>query len=404
MILKIIYYSLIVITNIYGLYFIITAIPVFIKKEKNIKHPDKLHYFEILIPARNEEQVIGNLINSLKKLDYDKTKYEITVILNNTQDKTKDISLSQGANIIECQNKITCKGDALKETFGIFKDRQDIDAYIIIDADNIVDASFLTHMNNSLNKGYQVAQGFRDIKNLNTNWISSSYALYYYIQNLFFNQSRILNNSSSSINGTGFMIKKDLIDSEGFNTKTLTEDIEFAGLCSLNNIKIDYVSEAITYDEQPTNFKVSWNQRKRWSKGALECFKIYSSKLLTNIKNNKSSLDMFLLYSSPIIQVLTVITFILSLIINFQNKTLLTTQNMILMILLTIIAYLAQISICLYVIILNKKSIKKYLSGILLFPIFLLTWIPINIIILIKKNIKWQSIPHTHTVSIDEIN
>ena len=40
-------------------------------------------------------------------------------------------------------------------------------------------------MNNSLNKGYQVAQGFRDIKNLNTNWISSSYALYYYIQNLF---------------------------------------------------------------------------------------------------------------------------------------------------------------------------------------------------------------------------
>lgn len=402
MILKIIYYSLIVITNIYGLYFIITAIPVFIKKEKNIKHPDKLHYFEILIPARNEEQVIGNLINSLKKLDYDKTKYEITVILNNTQDKTKDISLSQGANIIECQNKITCKGDALKEAFNFFKKRQDIDAYIIIDADNIVDASFLTHMNNSLNKGYQVAQGFRDIKNLNTNWISSSYALYYYIQNLFFNQSRILNNSSSSINGTGFMIKKDLIDSEGFNTKTLTEDIEFAGLCSLNNIKIDYVSEAITYDEQPTNFKVSWNQRKRWSKGALECFKIYSSKLLTNIKNNKSSLDMFLLYSSPIIQVLTVITFILSLIINFKNKTLLTAQNMILMILLTIIAYLAQISICLYVIIKNKKSIKKYLSGILLFPIFLLTWIPINIIILIKKNIKWQSIPHT--VSIDEIN
>ena len=72
--------------------------------------------------------------------------------------------------------------------------RNDIDAYIIFDADNVVDKNFLKHMNNSLNNGYLVAQGFRDTKNVSDNWISSSYALYYYIQNYFFNKARTLIN------------------------------------------------------------------------------------------------------------------------------------------------------------------------------------------------------------------
>ena len=179
MILKTIYYLLLIATNIYGLYFIIVAIPVIFKKrhKKNIK--EHFHYFEILIPARNEEHVIGNLINSLKKLNYDKSLYEITVVLNNSTDNTKEKVSSLGVNIYECKNKIKSKGDALKEVFASFDSREYIDAYIIFDADNVVDKDFLRHMNTSLNNGYQVAQGFRDTKNISDNWISSSYALYY---------------------------------------------------------------------------------------------------------------------------------------------------------------------------------------------------------------------------------
>ena len=104
-------------------------------------------------------------------------------------------------------------------------------------------------MNRSLNSGFRVAQGFREAKNPADNWISGSYAIFYLFQNVFFNHTRRKMRLSASINGTGFMIKKELIDEVGFDTKTLTEDVEFSGLCALRNEKIDFVEGAITYDE-----------------------------------------------------------------------------------------------------------------------------------------------------------
>ena len=406
MILMVIYYLLLIATNIYGLYFIAVAIPVLFKRKKKNIIGERKNYFEILVPARNEEYVIENLIKSLKKLDYDKERYEITVVLNNSTDNTKEKVSSLGVNIYECKNKISSKGDALKEVFAVMDKRNDIDAYIIFDADNVVDKNFLKHMNNSLNNGYLVAQGFRDTKNVSDNWISSSYALYYYIQNYFFNKARTLMNSSSSINGTGFMVSKEVIDKYGFKTNTLTEDIEFAGLCALNNVKIDFVEEAITYDEQPTNFKVSWVQRKRWSKGCLQCYQKYAPLLIKNMPKNKSCLDLLMLYFAPIVHIFTILILMLSLVINIINgdySVIISKQSIINSIIFSVAIYLAQIIICVYTVLVGKKNLKKYISGILLFPVFMITWLPINIVILFQKNVKWQHIPHSKNVTIDEV-
>ena len=255
--LKIINYILVLITSLYGLYFILTALPI-LKKEKKFKNiSNKTNYFSILIPARNEEGVIKNLIDSLNKLNYDKERYEINVILNNSTDKTDEIVKQTTAKLIKCKTKINNKGQALKEAFNTLSSRKDIDAYIIFDADNIVDKDFLKYMNESINKGNKVAQGFRDTKNKTCNWISASYTIYYYIQNLYFNKSRKLIGKSASLNGTGFMIKKEVIDKIGFYTETLSEDIEFTGICALNDIKIDFVQNAVTYDEQASDFNTS---------------------------------------------------------------------------------------------------------------------------------------------------
>lgn len=404
MILKIIYYILLIITNIYGLYFIFIALPSLYKKRRKPKNSIKDHYFTILIPARNEEFVIGNLINSLNKLNYPKDKYEVLVVLNNSTDNTKEVVKSLGANYLECKNEIHSKGDALKETFEVLSPRSDIDAYIIFDADNVVDKDFLVHMNNSINNGYQVAQGFRDSKNAADNWLSCSYAIYYYIQNYFFNKARTLSNSSASINGTGFMVKKEVIDKIGFNTKTITEDIEFSGICAINNIKIDFVEKAVTYDEQPTDFKISWHQRKRWSKGCLDCYKNYSHELYKNTKNNKSCLDLAMMYMAPMVQDIALIMLGISAVNKILSKEVLfTKESIITSIIFSIAMYLAQVILSTFVILINKKPLKKYLSGILLFPVFIITWLPINVIILFQKNIKWKHIPHNKNITIDEV-
>ena len=264
--IQFVYYILFIFTLIYGFYFLFTGFFAFKNKNKKIiKRHNPKNKFAILIASRNEEDVIGELVESLKEQDYPKELYDIIVIPNNCTDKTEKVAKKAGATIMKCTVPVKSKGEVLRFAFEKLSKREDIDAYIVFDADNIVKKDFLRHMNNALCDGYRVAQGFRDSKNASDNWLSGSYSIFYWVQNFFFNKARMQMNGSSSINGTGFMIKKDVIDEFGFNTVTLTEDIEFTAQCAINNVKIVFVEDAITYDEQPVNFNASWKQRKRWS-------------------------------------------------------------------------------------------------------------------------------------------
>lgn len=387
--------------TIYGLYYVITGLFAFAKPKKNSSVNEAIHKFSIIIAARNEEAVIGNLIDSLKKQNYPKDSYEISVIINNSTDNTYKISKKHGANTIKCEIPVKSKGEVLRYVFNKFKNKN-FDAYVIFDADNVVHPDFLKHMNISLNNGFKVAQGFRDSKNYQDNWISGSYTLFYYIQNFFFNLSRKKLNASASINGTGFMIRKDFIESIDFNPVTLTEDVELTTVCAIKNERIDFVKEAITYDEQPTSFKVSLIQRLRWSKGNLQCWKQYHKDLIKSFRkyHNLSSIDMYFNNLAAIVQVISILVVVASLI-----EKLLTTKVVFTVagIVGLLISYIGTLIISLFVTIYNKKSVTAMIPSLILFTVFMLTWFPINIVSLFKKNINWKHIGHTKNINIDDI-
>ena len=404
-----IYYIIFIVIFLYAMYFCISGfIGIILKDKSNIKKANKYNYFAILIAARNEEKVIGNLIESLNNIDYPKDKIDIYVIPNNCTDNTKNISIEKGAKIIECNEKVSSKGDVLKIAFEKLKNNKEIDAYMVFDADNVVHKDFLNKMNDCIESGYNVAQGFRDAKNASDNWLSGSYAIFYLLQNVFFNRSRMGFKSSSSINGTGFMIKKSYIDENGFETKSLTEDVEFTGQCALKNEKIAFVSDAITYDEYPNKFNTSWKQRKRWSAGIITCMKLYSFKLFKNyIKTGDlSSLDMSLVYLGPLMQIISLISFIMLIVFKILGIHLYDIFSYAFStgILYFVLTYLIGISIELFVLLYKKKKITNILSGVVLFLIFIFTWLPINIICFIKKYSKWEEIKHDRSIKLEEID
>lgn len=392
----------------YGMYYVLISVTAFINLKRNvIPDSDVTNKFKILIPCRNEEQVIGNIIQSLNKQNYPKDMYEICVIPNNCTDETEKIACDLGARIIKCNFVTSCKGDALKEAFNILQN-EEFDAYVVFDADNVVHKDFLKRMNDAINKGYKVAQGYRDSKNMSDNWISGSYYIYYAMQNFCFNKARFNIKKSATINGTGYMVKKEIIEKYGFDTKTMTEDIEFTAQCAINNIQIGYVEDAITYDEQPINFKTSWKQRKRWSVGAHTCLKLYYNKLLKALVKNKniSNLDMLMNFLSPFMQVIgTVIMFALIILrINYQLGTLtLVTIVQLTGLHLGIATYLLSIVLNVFLVIYDNKNIKDVIAGILFYTIFIVTWIPINFISIFKKEIKWEEIKHTRNIDVKEI-
>ncbi len=391
---------------IYWLYQLIISVCSLIEFKEKPMQKNKKHKFMMIIPAHNEQNVIANLIESLQKLKYPKELYDIFVIADNCTDDTAKIAKEKGAIVYERfdENKKT-KGFALQWFLNQkIKESADYDAFCVFDADNIVDENFLNAMNKKLCQGEVIVQGYRDIKNPADSWISAGYALFYWTMNRFYHLARYNLGLSPLINGTGFMVDFNLIKPTGWDTKTLTEDIEF----SLQNIaqgrKLGWAKDAIVYDEQPTEFKQSWSQRSRWTVGHLQCLKFYTKDLAEGVVEHRTLMNFDgLLYLMGIPMML--VTFLLLGIntIIFFAKGMTIWELFFNYAKYLIATLIVPIFTAIFVMIIEKKPIKKMLKGIILFPIFMGTWIVINIKCIIKPNTQWEKIEHKRNVKIDEI-
>lgn len=398
--LQISYYILFTLNVIYAIHFAAPFIIGLFKKKKELFVSKKECQFAILIPARNEEFVIGNLLDSLVHQNYPKEKYQIYVLINHCTDQTKEIAIEKGVNIVECPDTVRSKGDVLQYAFSSLQ-KEPIDAYLIFDADNVVHPDFCKYMNQSYQNGAQVAQSFRDSKNGKKNWLSGGYSIFYFIQNVFFH-TRQKCKISATLSGTGMMVAKNMINAYGYPMNTMTEDMEYSAFVVTHDVKIQFVEKAVTYDEQPECFSTSWKQRKRWTTGAYQCFKKYFFTLWKGKLNRFSKLDLFFIFFSPLLQVLTCT-------IGAINIIYLTVQNGILDFLysatiLLSLTYIVIVLFAIFVIKYNRKNPSQMRKTILLFPIFLSTWLPIQFICLFKGVKQWEEIEHKSNLKLEEIS
>ena len=398
--------ALIWIITIYWAYQIVVSFCSLIKLKDKKLLIEKDHKFMAVIPAHNEEAVIKNLVESLTAQNYPKELYDIYVIADNCTDATAEIAKEAGAIVLKRfdeQNKT--KGHALNWFIKQkIEENADYDALCVFDADNIVDKNFLKNMNKKLCQGEEVVQGYRDIKNPTDSWIAGGYAIFYWMMHRFYHLARYNLGLSPLLNGTGFMVKFDLLKPNGWQTITLTEDIEFSLINIAQGRKLGWAVDAIVYDEQPVTFKASWSQRSRWTVGHLQCMKEYTLKLINGVKEYKTLMNFdgalylfgipmmlltFLLLGVNILLYMGAEMGVAELMWNV-GKFLFTTF---LMPVVTGVAIMA----------LEKKPIKPMIKSIVMYPVFMGSWILINIKCLIKPNTKWEKIEHVRDINIQEV-
>ena len=368
---------------------------------------NKNHKFMAIIPAHNEEKVVGNLIESLKNQTYDKNLYDIYVIADNCTDETAKIAKQSGAIVYERFDEAhKTKGYALQWFLKKkIKENADYDAFFVFDADNIVDKNFITNMNKKLCQGEEVVQGYRDIKNPTDNWITAGYALFYWTMHRFYHLARYNIGLSPLLNGTGFMVKFDVVKPNGWETETLTEDIEFSLKQIIKGKKLGWATDAIVYDEQPTSFKQSWSQRSRWTVGHMQCLKIYTGQLAKAVKEHKTLMNfdglLYIAGTAPML-VITFGLMILNCIMYLAQE--MSTSLFIINILNYLIpTLLTPIAISLVVMVLEKKPIKPMIKGLLCYPLFMGTWVIINLKCLFKRETTWEKIDHVRNIKISEV-
>ena len=400
--------ALVWIITIFWIYQLVISVCSLVKlKEKPILE-EKVNRFMAIIPAHNEENVIGPLVESLINQNYPKDYYDIYVIADNCTDRTAEIAEKAGAIVLKrFDEEHKTKGYAL-QWFLEQKIKEDApyDAFCIFDADNIVDSNFLKAMNKKLCQGEDVVQGYRDIKNPTDSWVSAGYALFYWTMNRFYHLARYNVGLSPLINGTGFMVRFDVIKPDGWNTNTLTEDIEFSLKRIINGKKLGWATDAIVYDEQPVGFKQSWKQRTRWTVGHIQCLERYTKPLAAAVKEHKTMMNfdglLYLIGSIPMF-ILTLVLLALNFVIYIENG--MTAVDLLINCLRYFLpTFLLPIFTAILIMILDKKPIRPMLKGLICYPLFLGSWLLINFKCLFKRDTSWDKIDHVRNVKINEVN
>ncbi len=371
------------------------------------------HRFAVVVSARNESNVIGNLINSIRTQKYPQELVDIFVIADNCTDNTAEVARDAGAIVYERFNKeLVGKGYALDWLFKIIKaDHADknYEAFIIFDADNVLDPNYIAEMNKVFDNGYRIITSYRNSKNYDSNWISAGYSLWFLREAKYLNNARMQLGTSCAISGTGFLVSAEVIEQNGgWIHHLLTEDIEFTVDSIIKGEKIGYCQNAILYDEQPTLLSQSYTQRLRWAKGFYQVFKNYGAKLFKGtLKGSFSCFDMLMTIAPAMLLTLTSIAINIVAIpvgiitespdliplVRALCQTLLSFYGMFFFLgLITTITESEQI----------HCSKAKRIVFLFTFPLFMLTYVPIAVVALFRK-IEWKPITHSVSKSLSEI-
>ncbi len=245
----------------------------------NLLDPREIPFVTIQLPVYNEEYVMERLLENIAKIEYPKSKLEIQVLddstddtVNDTADRIKALQES-GLDIqhIRRENRQGFKAGALKEGLKIAKG----DFIAIFDADFMPATDWL--------KKTVIYFKDEEIGVVQTRWghINREYSVLTRIQafalDAHFTLEQVGRNAKGhfiNFNGTaGIWRKECIIDAGNWEGDTLTEDLDLSYRAQLKNWKFKYLEDVETPAELPVVMSAARSQQFRWNKGGAENFR-----------------------------------------------------------------------------------------------------------------------------------
>ena len=231
-------------------------------KKSRYPSTEKYHRFLILFHAYKEDRIIEPVIRSFLNQDYSPHLYKVVVISDHMQETTNERLSQLPITLLKADYPNSSKAKALNfamEHFG----RNEFDAVVILDADNIVDSDFLQEINKVVATGVQAIQAHRTAKNRNTD-IAVLDGLSEEVNNSIFRRGHVRLGISSALIGSGMVFNYPWFHDNVKHLSSAGEDKELEVLLLKQQIFIEFLDEVYVYDEKTQGEKGFYNQRRRW--------------------------------------------------------------------------------------------------------------------------------------------
>ncbi len=223
--------------------------------------------FAILIPAHDEEMILGTLLENLRNLTYPRERYTVYVVADNCTDTTAELARkSDSVRVYERFDQTKRgKGYALNWLMRELEEAQRVhDAYVILDADSVVCPTFLLSLNRELLRGTEALQARYTVLNATASpgsalrWIALS--LVNYVRPL----GRTNLGGSSTLNGNGMCFSRNFLLRHPWQSFSLAEDYHYYLTLVEHGERVQYVPDAVVRAQMPTTFARMRTQDIRW--------------------------------------------------------------------------------------------------------------------------------------------
>lgn len=402
----------IVFTVCYAYQYAYIAFP-FLIRGRQEKRPVVRHRYAVLISARNEEPVIAQLIESIRAQNYPGELITVFVVADNCTDGTAEAARRAGAFVYERFNMHQVgKGYALDYLLARIHEGRGpdaFDAYLVFDADNLLDENYFTAMNRTFSQGHRIITSYRNSRNYGKNWITAGYSLWFLRESRFLNHARMLAGTSCAVSGTGFLFSREILARNGgWKFFLLTEDIEFSVHSILQGERVAFCEDAILYDEQPETFRASWRQRLRWAKGFFQVFRKYGARLIKTAVTRPS----FACYDLSMMIMPAIVLTALSVSLNTAGIVVaLAVGSDVTVVLGSLLDMLLNAYLLLFVLgaittVTEWRQIycsaPRKIFYTLTFPLFMFTYVPIALTALFVR-VEWKPIRHSGRQTLGEV-
>lgn len=234
----------------------------FYRKRFSGTRPDPQTRIAVLVPAYKEDGIILSTAASLLRLDYPAHLYDIYFIADSFQAATLAELRILPVNVFEVFFEKSTKTKSLNEAFARIEKPYDL--ALICDADNILARDFLKRLDYAFTAGAKAVQGKRVAKNLDTSFAILD-ACSEAINNNIFRKGTNAIGLSSAVIGSGMAFEYDRI------RKVMSEIHAVGGFDKImqlrvveQGITIQYLDDALVFDEKVDSSSAFQQQRKRW--------------------------------------------------------------------------------------------------------------------------------------------
>jgi len=268
--------------------------------------------FSIVVPVKNEDRVIGRLLDALSKLSYPSDKREVIVVEDGSTDNTLDICkrFAKEQNLdIKILHKPISNGKPSALNYGFTHTKGQIIG--IFDADNVPAHDALINVCEYFEDSTVAAVQGRTLsinseENRLTKFISYEEAVWC---ETYLRGKSVLD-LFVHLNGSCQFIKRDVLKKlNGFDECALSEDMEVSARLAEKGYKIKYAPNVRSWQESPADLKQLFRQRTRWFRGTMEVALKYGRLMA---KPNRKSVDAEATLFGPFMLIASLATYLVA--------------------------------------------------------------------------------------------